>query len=108
MQARVFSANAGAIKRSRGVLPLPPDQTGPRLPLMQRETWFGVALLLAALVFQSWVTLRLRRAQIFDASQKRAQTKLIWLVPVLGAAIVSSVLASEESYENKGDHGQMS
>ena len=75
---------------------------------MHRGTWFGAVLLLAALVFQVWVTLRLRRTQIFDASQKLAQIKLIWLVPVLGAAIVFSVLASEEQSENRDDQGQSS
>jgi hypothetical protein len=108
MQAAVFPANLRVIKRRPGDLPLPPDQTGPRLDLMHRGTWFGAVLLLAALVFQVWVTLRLRRTQIFDASQKRAQTKLIWLVPVLGAAIVFSVLIDEEKYENKDDQGQSS
>jgi hypothetical protein len=57
-------------------------------------------------VFQVWVTLRLRRTQIFDGAQKVAQTKLIWLVPVLGAAIVFSVLVDEERYERKDDQGQ--
>jgi hypothetical protein len=75
---------------------------------MHRGTWFGMALILGALVFQVWVTLRLRRTPIFDSSQKRAQTKLIWLLPVVGAAIVFSVLMSEEQYERKDDHGQSS
>jgi hypothetical protein len=75
---------------------------------MHRGTWFGVTLLVAALIFQIWVTLRLRRTPIFDRSQKRAQTKLIWLVPVVGAAIVFSVLVSEEQYDRKDDRGQSS
>jgi hypothetical protein len=79
---------------------------------MHRGTWLGVSLLLAALAFQIWVTVRLRRTQIFDRSQKSAQTKLIWLVPVVGAAIVFSVLVSEEQYdrkeEPKDDRGQSS
>ena len=94
------------IKRPSGVLPLPPDQMGPRLTWMHRGTWFGAVLLLAAVVFQVWVTLRVRRTQLFDAAQKLAQTKLIWLVPVLGAAIVFSVLVDEEKYETKDDQGQ--
>ncbi len=75
---------------------------------MHRGTWFGVILLVATLIFQIWVTLRLRRTPIFDRSQKRAQTKLIWLVPVVGAAIVFSVLVSEEQYDRKDDRGQSS
>jgi cytochrome bd-type quinol oxidase subunit 2 len=68
---------------------------------MHRGSWFGIALIVATLVFQVWVTLRLRRTQIYDRFQKSAQTKLIWLLPVVGAAIVFSVLVSEEAYERK-------
>jgi hypothetical protein len=77
---------------------------------MQHGTWLAFSLLTLALVFQVWVTVRLRRTPIFDGSQKRAQTKLIWLVPVVGAAIVFSVLVSEEAYENKDkdERGQSS
>jgi hypothetical protein len=75
---------------------------------MHRGTWLGLSILFAALLFQVWVTLRLRRTQIFDGTQKRAQAKLIWLVPVVGAAIVFSVLVSEEQYDKKDDRGQSS
>ena len=73
---------------------------------MYRGTWFAIALLFAAFAFQVWVTLRLRRSPIYDGLQKRAQTKLIWLLPVVGAAIVFSVLASEERYERKDRQGE--
>ncbi|MEO8184234.1 MAG: hypothetical protein ABI895_35895 [Deltaproteobacteria bacterium] len=63
----------------------------------------------AALVFQIWVTIRLRRTPIFDPPQKSAQTKLIWLVPVIGAAIVFAVLVGEEQHERRhDDRGQSS
>ena len=75
---------------------------------MHRGSWFGIVLLVAALVFQIWVTLRLRRTPIYDRSQKSAQAKLIWLLPVVGAAIVFSVLISEEAYERKDQGGQSS
>ena len=75
---------------------------------MHRGSWFGVVLLVAALAFQIWVTLRLRRTTIYDRSQKNAQAKLIWLLPVVGAAIVFSVLVSEEAYERKDSGGQSS
>lgn len=75
---------------------------------MHRGTLFGFLLLVGALLFQVWVTLRVRRTQLFDAPQKSAQTKLIWLLPVVGAAIVFSVLVSEEQYERKDDRGQSS
>jgi len=73
------------------------------------SSWFVIVSLLAALVFQIWVTVRLRRTPIFDPPQKSAQTKLIWLVPVLGAAIVFAVLVGEEQHERRhDDRGQNS
>jgi hypothetical protein len=75
---------------------------------MHRGSWFGILLVVAAFLFQLWVTLRLRRTPIYDRSQKIAQTKLIWLLPVVGAAIVFSVLASEEAYERKDRSGHSS
>lgn len=75
---------------------------------MHRGSWFGIVLLVAVVVFQIWVTLRLRRSTIYDRSQKSAQAKLIWLLPVVGAAIVFSVLISEEAYERKDQGGQSS
>jgi hypothetical protein len=57
---------------------------------------FGLLLVLAALAFQVSVTRRVRRSSLFDRDQKWAQTKLIWFVPIVGAAIVFGVVASEE------------
>jgi hypothetical protein len=75
---------------------------------MHRGSWFGIVILVAALVFQIWVTLRVRRTSLYDGSQKSAQAKLIWLLPVVGAAIVFSVLISEEAHERKDQGGQSS
>ena len=75
----------------------------------QGSSWFVIFGLVAALAFQVWVTVRLRRTQLFDSPQKNAQTKLIWLVPVIGAAIVFSVLVGEEQHERRhDDRGQSS
>lgn len=82
--------------------------SGTKLNAMHRGSWFGIALIVATLIFQIWVTMRLRRTQIYDRFQKNAQTKLIWLLPVVGAAIVFSVLVSEEAYERKDQGGQSS
>jgi len=87
---------------------LPVPSAGTRLNRMHRGSWFGIAIVVAALAFQLWVTWRLRRTPIYDGSQKRAQAKLIWLLPVVGAAIVFSVLVSEEQYERKDRDGQSS
>lgn len=51
--------------------------------------------MLAALWFQVWVTIKVRRSSDYDASQKSAQTKLIWLLPVIGAAVAFSVMEND-------------
>jgi hypothetical protein len=76
---------------------------------MHRGTLLGLLLLAGALIFQIFVTLRIRRTQLFEASEIRNQTKLIWLLPVVGAAIVFSVHVSEEQHERREqDRGQSS
>jgi hypothetical protein len=58
--------------------------------------------LLIALAFQGWVTWRVARSRVFERSQKMNQAKLIWLLPVLGAIMVFSVLHQEERAEREG------
>ena len=64
---------------------------------------FGPALLLfVVLVFQGFVTYRVFRSRVFERVQKLNQAKLIWLLPVLGAIMVFSVLHQEERAEREG------
>lgn len=56
----------------------------------------GTLLLLAILAFQVRTTLRVWRSRAFDRPQKLAQSRLIWLLPLIGAAIVGAVLEDEE------------
>lgn len=64
---------------------------------------FGPAIpLLLALSFQGWVTYRVARTRVFERAQKLNQAKLIWLLPVLGAVMVFSVLHQEERAERDG------
>lgn len=58
--------------------------------------------LVIALGFQAWVTFRVWRSQVFERAQKLNQSKLIWLLPVLGAIMVFSVLTQEERAEREG------
>jgi small-conductance mechanosensitive channel len=53
-------------------------------------------LLVAVVAFQAWVTVRVHRSSEYDPDQKRAQTKLIWLVPLIGAAVAFSVLEDDD------------
>ena len=47
------------------------------------------------LLFQFWVTWRVWRGDLFARSEKIAQTKLIWLLPLLGAVFVYSMQTDE-------------
>ena len=59
----------------------------------------------AVLAFQLYVTYRIWRTAVYDRQQKSNQWKLVWMVPLLGAAIVFSAIVEEESYlaESKTD-----
>ncbi len=49
-------------------------------------------------LFQMWVTWRVLRSRLYKPSEKCAQFRLIWLVPLLGASLSLAMLASD------GDH----
>ena len=49
----------------------------------------AIALLLG---FQVWLTTRIWKNDAYDRDQRVAQTKLIWLVPIAGALLVSVVM----------------
>ena len=70
---------------------------------MSRVEWVGSLCLLLAFAFQAWVTFRVWKSGMFERSHKMAQSKLIWLLPVLGAVLVFSVLSSEERAEDRKD-----
>ncbi len=60
-------------------------------------------LLLVTLVLQVIATRRVHRDISFEPDQRRAQLWLIWLVPVLGAALVLSVLHEEPPVRAQSD-----
>lgn len=66
-----------------------------------------VLLLVAAVTFQVWVTWRVWRSELFQRSQKVAQSQLIWILPVLGAVIVHSVLSEEDRQGRDGNGTQL-
>jgi fructose-specific phosphotransferase system IIC component len=68
---------------------------------MERGVVFGGILLFVAVAFQMWVTVRVFRSRLYEPSQKSAQAKLIWFLPVLGAIIAFSVLTTEEQAERR-------
>jgi hypothetical protein len=52
--------------------------------------------LLAIVAFQVWLTWRVFQSNLFERKQKIWQAQLIWLLPVIGAGLVFSVLRDEE------------
>jgi len=56
------------------------------------------ALVLSAVVgFQIWLTWRVFQSTLYERKQKIWQAQLIWLLPIIGAGLVFSVLRDDES-----------
>ena len=53
-------------------------------------------LLILVLAFNILVTLKLLRKEEFDKKQKIRQAIIIWILPLLGAAIIYAFLRSED------------
>ena len=62
-------------------------------------TFAVFAMVAATLALQVIATRRVRRDKSFDAGQRKAQLWMIWLLPILGASIVLSVLHDEPTPE---------
>ena len=54
------------------------------------------AALLAVVAFQVWLTVRVHRSKLYEPKQKVWQTQLIWLLPIIGAGLVFSILQEDE------------
>ncbi|HET9959061.1 MAG TPA: hypothetical protein VFQ61_31435 [Polyangiaceae bacterium] len=74
---------------------------------MDRASIIGGLLIAFAFAFQVWVTVRVFRSKLYEGSQKSAQAKLIWLLPVLGAVIAFSVLTSEEQADRRVNNREL-
>ena len=59
------------------------------------------AAFLALLSFQAWLTVRVFRSGLYERKQKVWQAQLIWLVPIIGAGLVFSVLRDDEAAQPK-------
>lgn len=66
--------------------------------------FFAALMLLLAVAFQCWVTVRLWRIEWFERAEKVAQSKLIWLLPILGAVMVYSVITDEDDHSGPTSH----
>ena len=66
--------------------------------------WFLSLALLAVGAFQVWVSTRVWRSDMFQRSEKLAQLRLIWLLPIFGASMVYSVISEEDDSGKPGSH----
>lgn len=61
---------------------------------------FPLIILSLFVAFQVWVTWQVWRNEYFARSEKAAQTRLIWLLPLLGAVLVYSMLTDEAKHQS--------
>jgi len=53
-------------------------------------------LILGLVLAQVWLTRKVWRSPSYDRDQKVMQSKLIWLLPVVGAVLVFSLMPEED------------
>ena len=59
-----------------------------------------VLLVVAAVVtFQIWLTRRVFKSNLYEQKQKIWQAQLIWLLPIIGAGLVFSILQQDTKAE---------
>ncbi len=59
------------------------------------------AVIVCIAIFQVWLTVRVFRSNMFERRQKWMQAQLIWLIPVIGAGLVYSVLQEETATDRR-------
>lgn len=64
-------------------------------PMSGFDLVYGV-LLLGLVAAQVWLTVKVWRSTSYERSQKILQSKLIWLLPVVGAVLVFSLMPDED------------
>jgi hypothetical protein len=55
--------------------------------------------IVALVAFQVWLTVRVFRSKMYERKQKIWQAQLIWLLPVIGAGMVFSILQEDARAE---------
>jgi hypothetical protein len=62
---------------------------------------FVVVVALALVAFQGWLTVRVFRSGLYERKQKIWQAQLIWLLPIIGAGLVFSILNEDQKAETE-------
>jgi hypothetical protein len=57
--------------------------------------------ILAILVFQGWLTRRVFKSNLYERKQKIWQAQLIWLLPIIGAGLVFTILQEDSKAERE-------
>ncbi len=61
-----------------------------------------IALAVAAVfVFQAWLTRRVFKSNLYERKQKIWQAQLIWLLPIIGAGLVFTILQEDAKAERE-------
>ena len=71
---------------------------------MQGFEVFVLAAVAGLVGFQIWLTTRVFRSGLYDRKQKIWQAQLIWLLPVIGAGLVFSILQEDARAEQPPKH----
>jgi hypothetical protein len=56
-------------------------------------------VLVALIAFQTWLTVRVFKSELYERNQKIWQAQLIWLLPIIGAGLVFSILQDDRKAE---------
>ena len=67
------------------------------------ELLFAAGILIVG--YQLWVSVQLLRYALYDRTQKGLQLVLVWLIPIIGAALVQAMMKSEGKPPYKPEKG---
>ena len=60
-----------------------------------------IAAIAVLVGFQAWLTHRVFKSKLYERKQKIMQAQLIWLLPIIGAGVVFSVLQDDAKAERE-------
>lgn len=63
--------------------------------------WVVGSIVVGIVAFQVWLTRQVFRSNMFERRQKMLQAQLIWLLPIIGAGLVFSVLQEESKSDGR-------
>jgi len=62
-----------------------------------------IVVLSVVVAFQAWLTLRVVKSTMYERKQKIWQAQLIWLLPIIGAGLVFSILHDDQKAEREAE-----